>query len=150
MAKPRVSRVPPPTRPAVGAEKPSSKGGRPAHAPTEESRRQVEAMALRFLSQKSIAAIIGLSEDTLRKHYPAELDIGGARAELAVRDGLHKLAQKGNARALIHLSKAKLGDSEKVQLEHSGSVAGKLDVYLRMDEGELKKRLAQLDEALAE
>ena len=41
--------------------------------------------------------------------------------------------------------------SEKIKMEHSGEVGGgKLDVYLRMTEEKLLKRLAEIDEVLGE
>ena len=145
--KGRINRVPPPTPPGaeadlIAAEKRGR--GRPAHEPTAESRRQVEAMAVRFLSRKGIAAVIGIGQDALRKYYAEELEVGDAKAELNVRTGLYKAAKKGNVQALIHLSKTKLGDSEKVQHEHSGPNGGSVQHFLAMPADQRRAHLEAL------
>ena len=142
--KGQVFRVPPPTPPGAEAEKPRNKGGRPAHAPTAETRRQVEAMAMRFLSRESIAAILGVSADTLRKHYVDELALGDAKAEMHVCDGLHRLAQKGNAAALIFLAKVRLGWSEKLRHEHSGPEGDPIKVFLAKSPAQRRAELEGL------
>lgn len=99
---------------------------------------------MRFLSHENIAAIIGCSHETLRKHYPGELERGTAKAGFGVTDGLHKLAQKGNVAALIFLAKAKLGWSEKQVLEHQGAGGGPVRHYLSMPEPVRKAELRAL------
>ncbi len=114
-----LSRVPDPKEEDWTAEAAPARRGRPPHQPTGETRRQVEAMAALFLSQESMGAILGISDDTLRRHYPAELARGGAQGQHAIASGLHRLMEKGNAAALIYMAKAKLGWSEKLKVEHA-------------------------------
>ncbi len=101
-------------------------------------------MAVRFLSRKGIAAVIGIGQDALRKYYAEELEVGDAKAELNVRTGLYKAAKKGNVQALIHLSKTKLGDSEKVQHEHSGPNGGSVQHFLAMPADQRRAHLEAL------
>ncbi len=107
-------------------------------------------MARRFMPQEAIAAVIGISDDTLRRHYDAELRRGDGLGCLKLATKYEGLIDSSNVVAIIHGVKTKLGLSEKIKHEHSGEVRGRLDVYLRMSEVELKKRLAELDEALGE
>jgi hypothetical protein len=99
-------------------------------------------MAALFLSQENMGAILGVSDDTLRRHYPAELARGVAQGQHGIASGLHRLMEKGNAAALIYMAKVKLGWSEKLKVEHAaGSRDESLRRYLAMPEAE---RLAQL------
>jgi hypothetical protein len=119
----------------------------PAHLPTAESRKQVELMAGRFLPHDDIAAIIGVSDETLRKHYRAELDKGKAMGDLDISDRLHKKAKEGHVAALIFLAKIRMGWSEKVRLEHTGKDGAPLNAYLAMGEDALRRRLEELNDA---
>ena len=114
----------------------------PARRPTAEARRLVQAAAELFLSHGGIGAILGLSEVGLRRHYATELARGAALGELAVASGLRRLAERGNAAAVIYLARTKLGWSERLKVEHAaGSRDESLRRYLAMPEAE---RLAQL------
>ena len=50
--------------------------GRPPHAPTAASRRRVAVAAGGGMHHEDIATALGISDDTLRKHYAAELSAG--------------------------------------------------------------------------
>jgi len=52
--------------------------GRPEHKPTLATRQAVQGMAAAGLWQYEICQIMGLSENTLVKHYQHELDTGWA------------------------------------------------------------------------
>ena len=123
---------------------------RKAHAPTDESRKQVETMAGLLLPHDDIAAILGISDETLRKHYRAALGVGRAKGNLTITDRLHKKAKDGNIAALIFLAKVRMGWSEKIKVENTGADGEPLKVYMSMTEEELAKHLAQLNEALKE
>lgn len=107
-------------------------------------------MAGRFMPQEAIAAVLGICDDTLRRHYAEELRRGDGLGCLKLSTKFEGLIDSGNVPAILHGVKVKLGLSERVKVEHSGEVRGGLDVYLRMTEDELLKRLAELDAALAE
>jgi hypothetical protein len=49
-------------------------GGRPPHEPTEQSRKFVKSMLGTGLKQPAVCAVLDISENTLRKHYPRELE----------------------------------------------------------------------------
>ena len=78
-----------------------------------------------FVSRKGIAAVLGIGEGTLAKHYGAELDVGDGKAELSVRTMLYAAAKKGSVKAMIHLAETKLGDTKKVIQEHQARAAGR-------------------------
>ncbi len=48
-------------------------GGRPAHEPTEATRREIRGAAARFIPHDAIVALIGVTRKTLTKHYQEEL-----------------------------------------------------------------------------
>jgi hypothetical protein len=84
------------------------------------------------LGHKAMAAILGISHETLRKHFAVELEVGTAMASLAVRQTLYQRAVKGEPWAVslwIKLHEdpgdppARLVIDGKVQHEHSGEVA---------------------------
>lgn len=74
--------------------------GRPPHVPTDQTRRQVEMMVSFANTQEQIAAILGITEPTLRKHYEAELAIGHVKANNAVAMNLFKQATKDDPKAI--------------------------------------------------
>lgn len=95
-----VFRVPKP----VGDEDPTpepGKGGRPPHAPSGENRRQVRYLASRLMPQEAIAAVLGICDDTLRKHCEAELREGEGRGCLKVAESLDKLLEAGGEKAIL-------------------------------------------------
>ena len=59
--------------------------GRPPHEPTPALRRLVEHHAATGTLHRQIAKLLGLSLNTLKKHYREELDLGLARANAVVR-----------------------------------------------------------------
>ncbi len=48
--------------------------GQPPHAPTSQQRKMVESMSAYGIPQDDISKVIGISIDTLAKHYREELD----------------------------------------------------------------------------
>ncbi len=129
-----------------------SKGGRPPHAASDENRRQVKVMAARLMPREAIAAVIGISDDTLRKYYGEELRQGDAEGCLKISRSLDKLLEAGSERAILHLAKVKLGLREPREHKHEVAGGEPLDFshYMRMSEEDLRKRLSELREALGE
>lgn len=81
MKSPRKSR-------AKGTGKSARRGrapGKPAHEPTKLTRAAVNGMASRAEPHHRIAATLGISPDTLRRHYADELD-GGPWALIALAE----------------------------------------------------------------
>lgn len=75
-------------------------GGRPPHEPTDETRRQVTALAGYGLNQQQIAAIIGIGRSTLQTHYQEELDSGKAKASAKVAQTAYEMAISGKVPAM--------------------------------------------------
>lgn len=66
--------------------------GRPAHAPTEESRAMVESLSGFGIPQDEIARLVGIDPKTLRLHYAAEIELGGIKATAKVAQNLFNMA----------------------------------------------------------
>jgi hypothetical protein len=111
-------------------------GGRPPHVPTDQTRWQVEMMAGYGVPQMQIARAIGVSDETLRKYYRREFDLGVIKANAAVAETLFRQAISGDTGALIWWTKCRMGwRAPKQEMEHSGtvsvSVATALDAAVR-------------------
>jgi DNA-binding transcriptional ArsR family regulator len=95
-----------------------AKIGRPPHQPTDKLRGQVEGMAGVGSPRDEIALVLGISENTLRKHYAHELEVGLAKARARARHSLYQLAvDEKNVTALIFYAKTQLGMTEKNALD---------------------------------
>jgi hypothetical protein len=98
-------------------------GGRPPHVPTDQTRRLVEMMSGVGVPQMHVALFIGISDETLRKHYRRELDLGAITANAKVAEALYRLAVGGDVTAAIWWSKCRMGWRERQAIEHSGSLS---------------------------
>lgn len=92
-------------------------GGHNEHEPTAESRQLVANAAGVGLQQPMIATLVGVSENTLRKHYETELAAGKARATFKVAAKLFTKAEQGDLGAMIFWLKAQGGWREKHVLD---------------------------------
>ena len=70
--------------------------GQPPHAPTDRTRQTVQVLKANGNPQKVIALVIGVSEDTLVKHYRTELEHGRAQVKAMVGAAVVKSALRGN------------------------------------------------------
>ncbi|TQE96068.1 MAG: hypothetical protein FKY71_16850 [Spiribacter salinus] len=113
--------------------------GRPAHEPTDQQRRQVEAMAGYGIPHLDMAAVIGIDRKTLEKHYRRELDTGSTKATAKIAESLYRQAVEGNTSAAIFWMKARAGWSEKTRHELSGPDGGPMQAVVilpaKNDEG---------------
>lgn len=100
------------------------KRGRPEHLPTEESRLQVQLLAVLGRPHHDIARLIGTGTRQLLKHYRQELDFGNDMACMNVAGALYKNAMKGNVVAQIFFLKNKAGWRDMGRLEHSAPGGG--------------------------
>ena len=105
MAKPAKPRQ---IKEKTGSARPGS--GRPEFAPTQQERKQVEALSGYGLPHEQIAALIrdGIDADTLRKHFRKELDVGKAKANAQVGKTLFQKAVGGDTASMIWWSKAQM------------------------------------------
>ena len=84
--------------------------GRPPHVPTNQTRRLVEMMSGCGIPQMQIALSVGISDETLRKYYRQELDLGAIVANAKVAETLFRQAtEEGNTAAAIWWTKARMG-----------------------------------------
>ena len=74
--------------------------GQPAHQPTDKTRQMVQVLKANGNAHKVIAMIIGISEDTLAKHYRHELDTGFEQVRSMIGAALVKSALGGNIGAI--------------------------------------------------
>ena len=97
--------------------------------PTEEHRKQVEAMKGYGIPEEQIAKLItnpntdgAICRETLRKHFARELEVGDAKASAKIAESLYKQAIAGNTTASIWWTKTRMGWKETQVTEHSGEV----------------------------
>jgi len=112
--------------PNGGGPQPGS--GRPAFEPTDEERRQVEALSGYGLPQEQIAILIrgGIHLDTLRTHFSTELVAGKAKANGQIGKTLFQKAMGGDTAAMIWWSKAQMRWAETQKHEHTGADGGEM------------------------
>ena len=134
----------------VKVKKKKNLGGRPPYVPNEKDRAIVKSMAP-FINHDEIALEIGISDDTMRKYYRAELDSAKRRAHAAVGQSLLMQAVGGPEQnwreavpaATIFYAKTRMGWKEKVGLDHSGAV-GLID-YSKLTDDQLRTLVAIQD-----
>ena len=127
------------------------------HQPTEASRGKVNALASFGVPQEDIAAFIGISHVTLRKHYSEELRLSAIKSNAQVGQFLFSLAS-GSAmkleqnpaswgdcsRAAMFWAKTRMGWRETNRHEITGADGGALKI-----ETELTDDLRQALDAIA-
>lgn len=74
-----------PPGPRAGTEHEGKMGNLP-HVATDEARAQVERMAGLQISQAEIAMVMGVSVDTIQRHYAAEFERGRAMMGIKLRE----------------------------------------------------------------
>lgn len=86
--------------------------------PTEEERKQVEAMAGYGVPHDNIASLVrgGIDADTLKKHFKTELMQGKAKANAKVGQTLFQKATAGDTTAAIWWSKTQMGWKDKLEI----------------------------------
>lgn len=77
--------------------------------PSSEQRYTVEVMAGIGIQQEQIAAALGISAPTLRKHFAEELAIGKTRIVTKVAESLVRQALAGNMSAAMFFLKCQAG-----------------------------------------
>lgn len=97
--------------------------GRPPFVPSDDERKQVEALSGYGLPQEQIAILIrgGIGLDTLREHFATELVSGKAKANGQVGKTLFQKAMGGDTAAMIWWSKAQMRWAETQKHEHTGT-----------------------------
>jgi hypothetical protein len=129
--------------------------GRPPHQPTVESRKYVKSMLGAGLKQDAVCAVLDISENTLRKHYPRELESAEFEVHALVGQSLVFNAiggpdrnwQQANMSAAIFYAKTRMGWKEPPQDVNLKAAIAHYDPSKLTDE-ELK-RIADAESILA-
>lgn len=74
---------------------------RPEHKPTKETRIKVDALSSCGIPHTKIARYLGIAENTLKKHYPHELEFAKIDKVAQVANSLFFKAIEGNVPAMI-------------------------------------------------
>lgn len=78
-----------------------------AHKPTDKERKAVEQMAAVGIPQLDIAAILDITDKTLRKHYAREIATATSRANANIGGVLYRKAMDGDLTACIFWMKTR-------------------------------------------
>lgn len=122
------------------------RNGRPPHVPDARTARQVEAMAGYGVPLANIAKVVGISENTMRKYYLDEIELGATKANAKVSESLFRKATGDGPQsvtAAIFWSKVRCGWREVQRHEYSGPDGGPIPQAHTMD-------LSKLDDAQLE
>lgn len=110
------------------------KGGRQAYQPTDRDREQVKVLVTAGVQCKIIAQVIGISPNTLSKHFQHEISTSKHMANARVAAALFKSAvESNNVTAQIFWLKTQAGWRETIayegkqtmQIEEAKKVASK-------------------------
>lgn len=105
-----------------------SKGGRPPYQRDERTARQVEAMAGYGIPLAMVARVVGIAENTLRKYYLDEVELGATKANAKVIESLFRKATgegQGAVAAAIFWAKTRCGWRETTVQEVSHTLLTK-------------------------
>jgi DNA-binding CsgD family transcriptional regulator len=75
------------------------KRGRPQWKPTLKQREKVSIWAAGGMSHEQIASVLGIDDDTLRKHLRQELEKGACTRRAEVVEAMFRTAKRGNVAA---------------------------------------------------
>jgi len=70
--------------------------GRPAHVPSDDSRKMVRVLSGIGLTQEQICSKMGISSPTLKLYYSEELELGKAEAVASIANTLFNMAKGGD------------------------------------------------------
>lgn len=110
--------------------------GPKAYRPTAADRAIVVAMSASGKTQEQIGPCIGkgLSDDTLRKHFPRELAIAKDSLDGICVTGIAKAMKKGHSWALCFYAKTRMGWREKSALDEVSEITVKRLVGIAIDD----------------
>lgn len=130
---------------------PKDPGGRPSHAPTDKSRREVEALSGYGIPEHEIARVVGISKPTLLKHYRDELDQGITKANAKVAESLFRKAIGDGPQAItaaIFWAKTRMRWKEPPQSHEIAGANGGPIQYVDLSKA-TDEQLAALEPVLA-
>lgn len=120
----------PPQKPIVraGAKHVSSQKGDNRKHPDGNLAATIATMSLAGFTHKQMASALKISEATLAEHYRYELDNGRVNTMTQVVQSLAQRAIAGSDTAAIFLAKARLGWSDRQQVELTGKDGGPIEI----------------------
>jgi len=90
---------------ASGFNRLAKKRGRPKHMVTDQTRKNVEELSAFGLTHDQISRVMGISDETLRRYYRPQLEVGLSRKNAEVAGNLYRIAtneeHKDSVRAAI-------------------------------------------------
>ena len=116
------------------------KGGRPPFEPTDKQRREVAIAAGGGMTHEQIAAALGISPPTLRKHFPQELIEVASKRRIEALNKLYRVGMKGNVSAL----KAYIAAGEAANAAPAALVEPKPEKIGKKDQAEQDAKTAQV------
>ncbi len=90
------------------------------HKPTEESRRLIRQLSAVGTRHVDMAQKLGITHDTLVKHYKTEIEDGRIDANASIAQTLFQQAKEGNTAAAIFWLKTRAGWKETSAMEVTG------------------------------
>lgn len=107
---------------------------RKSHAhPDDNLRMTVATMSLAGFPIPKICAALKISAETLQEHYQFELDNGRTNLMTQVVGSMAQRAIAGSDTAAIFLAKARLGWSDRQQVELTGKDGGPIEIAQRTE-----------------
>ena len=91
------------------------------HIPSDESRKLVHTLSAVGIRYIDIALKLEITDDTLRKHYSSELELGRIDANAAIGQTLYQQAKESNTSALIFWLKTRAGWKDTSIIDHTSS-----------------------------
>jgi hypothetical protein len=91
------------------------------YKPDEKSSKQISLMAGIVLTHDQISKVIGISDETLRRHYKKELEISKSLLNTQVASNLFRIAtssEKGAVAAAIFWMKTRAGWKETIDISN--------------------------------
>lgn len=111
-----------------GSKSVSSQKGDNRKHPDGNLAATIATMSLAGFTHKQMAAALKISESTLHEHYRYELDNGRVNTMTQVVQSLAQRAIAGSDTAAIFLAKARLGWSDRQQVELTGANGGPIEI----------------------
>jgi len=131
-----------------GGARPNS--GRPRFEPTDEERKQVEAMAGYGVGESHIAALIrgGIGLSTLRERFKEDLERGRAKAHAGIGKTLYQKAMAGDVASLIWWTKTQMRWAEQPKVIE---ISGQISITQALEEAAqrvIEAEIVEVDEPL--
>lgn len=92
------------------------------YEPNEADKTLVMQMSAVGITQEQIAAVIGITHETLNKYYKETLETSKSKAIAKIGGTLYNKALKGDNTCMIFYLKTQGGWRETTHVEHSGTI----------------------------